>query len=377
MAELIKRGSILCQRCGRSRHERVCPVCGWDTCFIRISFKGKVARFYKDRNKTTYSYTTAVEDLITINRQIKDDIFTLKNWLPEELEKKRFYSLWAEFIAQREKRLSPESLRTYKSYYKNHFSRFAQFEARKLQLRDFQLFLDSVNCSQKYSKCLIACLEAFYTWLERWDGTKKPLFPDVHLDKGSKRRSLVYEDQVSAIERIPADHRDIFRFMRETGLRVSEGCALKVKDLDFANNRVLIQRTYSGSILREQTKGHNALWIPLSKTALEIAEKHAQNRFGEDFLFINIESGNGYRAASLRRYWNVYSGSGVCVHEGIRHSTISDWSRHANAFQVRELARHSDIKVSQEYVHNALTDLRDIVDRDNIVTLRQLSDKGK
>ncbi len=46
----------------------------------------------------------------------------------------------------------------------------------------------------------------------------------------------------------------------------------------------------------------------------------------------------------------------------------------ANAFQVMDLARHSDIRTSQKYVHNAMTDLRKIVNRRNLISLQ--SDKN-
>ena len=378
MAELTKRGSILCQRCGRSRHDRVCPSCGWDSCMIRISVGGKYIRIY-DVKGQVLSYSSAVENLIKINSEIRFKTFDPKNWIKAEVEKKKFSYLWGEWIKQKENKLAqgkfaPSSLRTYKYYYRNHFVYFSDMIAGEVQLKNIQGFVDGLHVSEKYAKCLVGCLEAFYSWLERWDGTKKPLFPEMELTKKSEKKGLVYEDQVAAIDRIPEQHRDIFMFMREAGLRISEGCAVKIKDLDFKANKVLIQRTYSDNVLSEHTKGRNALWVPLSGIAKEIAEKHAQNRFGEDFLFINPESGRGYRSAALRRYWNVYSGSGVCVHEGIRHSTISDWSRRANAFQVQELARHSDIRVSQVYVHNAMTDLRDVVNRDNVVEIKKKSE---
>lgn len=37
---------------------------------------------------------------------------------------------------------------------------------------------------------------------------------------------------------------------------------------------------------------------------------------------------------------------------------------------VKDLARHGDIRTSQKYVHNAMTDLREIVDRDNVAPLQ-------
>jgi hypothetical protein len=41
---------------------------------------------------------------------------------------------------------------------------------------------------------------------------------------------------------------------------------------------------------------------------------------------------------------------------------------------VKDLARHSDIRTSQKYVHNAMTDLRNVVNRDNVIPIR--SDKN-
>jgi len=63
MAELTKRGSILCQRCGNVRRERVCPKCGWDACLIRISVSGKPIRIYDVRGQVL-SYSSALVGLL-------------------------------------------------------------------------------------------------------------------------------------------------------------------------------------------------------------------------------------------------------------------------------------------------------------------------
>jgi hypothetical protein len=146
---------------------------------------------------------------------------------------------------------------------------------------------------------------------------------------------------------------------------------MQVRDLDLAGARALIQRTYSGYDLVERTKGKHRKWIPLSKRAMEIAQKHATGRFGADFLFLNPSTGRGYKPAYLRDLWAIHGIKGLTLYEATRHSTISDWSRSANAFQIKDLARHGDIRTSQKYVHNAMTDLRGIVDRDNVVLIGQ------
>lgn len=86
LAELIMRGSILCQRCGSRRRERVCLKCGYDSCAIRISVNGKYVRIYHDKKGTSLSYTEAFRSLSAINGEIdieKDGgtKFDIKNWL--------------------------------------------------------------------------------------------------------------------------------------------------------------------------------------------------------------------------------------------------------------------------------------------------------
>jgi len=87
--------------------------------------------------------------------------------------------------------------------------------------------------------------------------------------------------------KIPEEHRDVIEFGFETGLRPGELCALKVKDLDMRGQQALIQRTWSGSKLRETTKGKTKRFIPLSDRAFQIAVKHIPDKHPEAFLFVN------------------------------------------------------------------------------------------
>ena len=64
-------------------------------------------------------------------------------------------------------------------------------------------------------------------------------------------------------------------------------------------------------LIRETTKNNSKSWIPLSDKAFEIAERLRENRFGEDFLFINPVTRRGYRMEYLRRVWRLKSGLDV------------------------------------------------------------------
>lgn len=376
MAELIARGSISCQRCGVTRRERVCPKCGYDACLIRISVKGKRLRIYHDKNGIALSFSMAFQALTQINKEIKDRAFNINDWLQPAIIENKFknkYDVWIrqKTIEAEAGRFSFETLKLYQSYKKNHYGPLYEIDVREVELSHLQELVNGfTGLSEKYVKNLVDCLKTFYKWLNKWERVRLPIFPDIEITTGETQKAISYEEQIEAIERFPAEYQDVMFFIRETGLRISEGCAIQVRDIDLPGIRALIQRTYSGYRLVEKTKGKHRKWIPLSRRAFEIAQKHATGRFGADFLFINPSTGRGYKAAYLRDLWAVYGIKGLTLYEATRHSTITDWAKKATAFQVKDLGRHGDIRTSEKYVHNAMTDLREVVNRENVVSFQ-------
>lgn len=388
LAELIMKGSILCQRCGSRRRERVCPKCGYDSCAIRISVSGKYIRIYHDKKGTALSYTEAFRSLSIINSEIENEkkgglAFDIRNWLLPEIEAMKFgkkYGEWLTYMRNRiERNQSNCRKATLKLYevYRTHYQHLLDLDVRKIQKGDIEkYFLNELPAalSQKYTRNMLLALKTFFRWLNDQERIEIPKFPEFRVTVTEKQRSITYEAQMEAIGNFPEQHQDILYFQRETGLRVSEVCALQIRDCDLPSSRVLIQRTYSGYDLIETTKGNRDDWIPISRFALTIASRSAKDRFGKDFLFINPSTGRGYKPSYLRRLWGAHGVKGLKLYEATRHSTITDWSKSATAFQVKDLARHSDIRTSQKYVHNAMTDLRDVVNRDNVISIR--SDKN-
>lgn len=376
LTELIMWGSILCQRCGRTRRERVCPQCGYDACLIRISVKGKRHRIYHDKSGTALSFSSAFQALTQINAEMKARTFNINDWLLPSIKENKFenkYDVWIrqKTIEAESGRLSFETLKKYQSNKRNYYGPLYSLDVREIELSHLQELVNSwTTLSEKHVKNLVDCLKTFFRWLNRWERVRLPIFPQIELTTGEKRRAISYDEQIKIFSGFPEKHQDIFFFLRETGLRKAEACAVQIRDIDFPGVRALIQRTYSGRRLVERTKGKHRKWIPLSRLALDIARRHTAGRFGADFLFINPATGKGYKPGYLNVLWNAHGQRGLTLYEATRHSTISDWSKHANAFQVKDLARHADIRTSQQYVHNAMTDLKAIVDRDNVVPIQ-------
>ncbi len=58
------------------------------------------------------------------------------------------------------------------------------------------------------------------------------------------KRAIDYESQGEILQTLPDQHRDIFEFCFETGLRPNELCAIQVGDIDIFNGFALVQRGY-------------------------------------------------------------------------------------------------------------------------------------
>jgi len=378
---IMKRGSIICQRCGRKRTSRVCEFCGYDACCIRIRVQGKDQRIYHDKNGKALSFPDAVNATININKEIEARTFDIKNWLKGSIEKRKFKIQWEIWIDQKQKEvkssdLSPSTLRAYKSYYKNHFQSLKELDVRDIRLKHLKELKDDFpdHLSHKTIKNMMDCLRSFFRWLVRWgELDKEPIFPKNRVTRGDQQLAILYEEQMEAIASLPEEHRDIFYFMREQGLRVSEVCAIQCRDFDFRGQRILIQRTYSDTILVETTKGKHRDWMPLSELAYEIAMRNIKGKSATDFMFINPNTQRGYKAQYLRKVWRDYGIKDITLYEAMRHSTITDWAENGTTFEVQKAARHSDIRTTRVYVHTAQEGISRLINRRKVVEIKKTS----
>jgi integrase len=388
----MEKGSILCAapKCGRVRkdHDKSCPHCGHDNVYIRIGWKGKFYRYYLFQDSKgrefAYSNSQAIVILREINHKIDDGCFDPQAYLTTAMRARIFENAFQSWLDIKEKLVrkeerSPETIRCYASYNRNYLSPY--FESRDVaQISDNDLdeFAENLpeTLSQKYRKNILKAFEAFLRWcLKKHYILALPVIPTITVKSARKTRAITYEMQVLGIENIPEEHRDIFLFMRETGLRISEACVIMASDISISRRQALICRNVSGSKVQDTTKGGEAKPIPLSTVAVEIISRNVDNLDG--FVFINPVTGRHYMPEFLRRLWVTQSGTGVMLKEALRHSLLSGGAAGGpNALEIKELARHSDIRVSDIYVKNAMTGLFNIVDR-KIISIKEATKRRK
>jgi len=135
------------------------------------------------------------------------------------------------------------------------------------------------------------------------------------------------------------EHKLAFMLMAQNGLRVSEVCGLKVRDVNLSRKTLILRNT----------KGHRDSVVPIvSPALLSLLQKVMQGKSSDDLLIglavgtvknyihaIAKRAGNlPYHAHSLRRYFaNALMRAGVPIENiqtAMRHSSIETTRRYLN-----------------------------------------------
>lgn len=377
---IIVKGTIRCAyfKCGKRRHEQVCPHCGRAPCCIVLYWKGRTYTYRRDPQGLQFSYPSAALFLNRIISDINDEKKGLKTFNPEEYSTGRMKARKLEFKAEEwlaikegqaeAGELSHETLKNYRGYVKNYWiPLLGHYDVRDIRFPELEKFKDDLpfRLKKKTKRNVLNGLRTFYTWLKRrMVLSETPVFPTVEGDDADVRRAVEVEDQWGALARIPEEHRGVIEFGMETGLRPGETCALKIRDLDMDSGMALIQRTWSGAHLRETTKGKNKRWIPLSNRALEILAVNIEKRFPEEFVFLNPGTGRCYRQKTLNQVWRQYSEIDCTYYEASRHSFCTQIvEMGVSSIEAKELMRHENIKSTMHYYHGSARRQRELVNR--------------
>jgi integrase len=365
---VIVTGTIRCNKC-RKKMDGVCE-CGGYKCFVQIYWKKKYYEFRRDDQGYVFTYDKAIDRLIEINGKIKNRTFSPDEFSDAKIHERKFENQIEKWLDEKEKRtelneLSPGTLKDYAGYVKNHYSLFNEYDVREIGLAELTEFKDTLSgVSIKTRKNIMNGLNNFFNWLrERGVITERPLFPKITGDDSKPRVAIDWETQDEVLKRIPEQHRGIIEFMNETGLRPGEVCALLCEHIHLNEKEAKIGRTYvSGNKIRETTKQKRKGEITLSERALEIAKKHIQGKLPKQFLFINLNTNKGYLAKVLWYQFHMYSGlENITLHEGTRHSFGTQLIEDNDMYKVKEAMRHSDIRMTEKYLHLKVAKLADMV----------------
>ncbi len=283
----------MCGSCSSRRGEkdRSCPQCGHDTVYIRIKIKGIRHTFWYNSHGRPLSHSEGLQLLYKINQ---DSDFNPSEYKKATIKEALFENYITCWLTEKESEIAkgefaPGTFHVYRSYTKNYFlPYFAGKSVREIDEFEIKRFRKQLpdSISSHYRSNIYLALKTFFGWLwESGEITAPVKFQKPPKSISRKLKPLSYQDQQDAIDRIPTEHQDLYRFCSEAALRMGEACAMPVGDIDSTRGRAFVQWAYSHNKLRNITKGRNPREAVLSDIALEIAQRNMKDKLPGAFLF--------------------------------------------------------------------------------------------
>lgn len=161
-----------------------------------------------------------------------------------------------------------------------------------------------------------------------------------------------------AFESEPPVTANFFRFILLTGLRRSEAIKLQWDDIDFERAEILLRETKAG---KDQL-------LPLSQGAITLLKNHVRHENAPQLVF-PTPNGNLWNCRSLGRVFarirqRAELPKGFRLVHGLRHQYGSMLAENgANIVELRDLLRHSDVRVSERYLHSNNERLRQVANK--------------
>ena len=192
----------------------------------------------------------------------------------------------------------------------------------------------------------------------------------ISLIRAEKAVKITYTDEeLNSILRKPnvkscdfTEYRNwvISNYLLATGNRLSTICNIKIRDIDFQNNEILLTKV----------KNRRQHIIPLSAKLSKILIDYLQYRKGEkdDYLFCNRYGEQLNKSAftsAIKRYNRSRGVEKTSIHL-YRHTFAKNWILNGgDIFRLQSILGHSSIDIVKEYVEMFGSDLKNNFDRFN------------
>jgi integrase/recombinase XerD len=275
---------------------------------------------------------------------------------------------WIATLESRKK--SPRTVERYKENINNLLSWWAENHKDKRMLSDIttdnlETFVTarSKKVAPNTVRSEIQHLSAFFNWCVRMGSLKAN--PIRNVSKPEKVESHVRFFTRKDVKRIfaqcPAARRPLYEFLYRTGCRIGETARLRVGDVDFGRNRILLPA--------ESTKAKRPDEIEIPVKLRRILKSLCAGKKATDLVFSDAPKW-GARFNQIRVEFKKFCRwdlkppiKDCCIHTW-RHTAISHWVMAGVPLAiVQKLARHTDIKTTMHYAHLAPEAVRGEINR--------------
>jgi integrase len=292
--------------------------------------------------------------------------------------------LWAYFSGTRETRggraIKPSTFASYEARWTKHIQpRFERQRVGEIRREDVKRFLldlqarTSLDTRRKVQQVLhkLFAVAVQEGWLTRnpADGIGMPGA------KVERQPQALTDEQVAKIAaEVPERYQGLVWTLAETGMRIGEATALRVKNLN-GSIRVVENAPEVGGVKVVGTPKteHSERVVPISPRLRPILSDHLSlyaNRFDPESLVFTADLGGSVSQSNFRK--RVFQPAAVragidpppTVHD-LRHTAISLWlTRGLTPFEVSKMVGHTDLKmIEKRYGHLYESELQKKIDR--------------
>ena len=244
----------------------------------------------------------------------------------------------------------------------------------------FILYLHSRGCNDITVQSYIRDIRAFFYYLMNNGFTPEY---KIKLPKADKKIKETYTDEeLKKLLKKPNLKRCEFNeyktwvfsnYLLATGNRISTVLNLQIRDLDFDNNVIQLNKM----------KNRKAQIVPMASSLAVILKEYLTYRKGEpdDYVFCNSYGGQGEIRSyqeMLAKYNKARGVSKTSAHL-YRHTFAKRWILNGgDIFRLQKLLGHSDLTVVKEYVNMFSSDLsKDYSDYNPLDTLGTVRNQAK
>ncbi len=324
--------------------------------FIEVSgikdpeYPGQV-RIYSDPDGNLLHVHTVFATKEKMKQEIVGKTFNIRRYLPRNKKSFIFENYADKYLSHVERRgrlnpgdkdwLSSTHVRDIKCAFKNHLRPyFKDYDIADINTGIVDDFLIFKPFSNHQKRKLPGYLKAMLNWAKRrGDMTDVPEIVAIKLIR-KKKKGLTTEIQGEILKHVPEPYKPILRWAAETGRRINEYRALKIKDINFSKSVYEVNGAFDGERYKEFPKvpGHAGEEFPLTCECKDILNVALKDRiYGpDDFVFLNRE--RPYTDNSIRRIFErARKKAGYRV-------TLNEFGRHSMGLQLRQAgATYSDI----------------------------------
>ncbi len=353
----------------------------------RIRVSGGIDIHCDKNHLSFHSKDHAQSTLIKIAAEIENGTFD-PNFYAKSKKSLLSFSVYAlEWLAGCEKReqrdeLSPTYLKDLRRFvHKIFIPYFQDKNMLDIKGRELKAFYLSLNYHAKTVYNIMAALHKIFK-----DAVYEEVIPV--LPNFPKRGPIpepdwqwAHEDvQNRILEYLEPDDLYAIFFLVTHGCRPGELRALKHKDLDLRIDKVTIRRSYSGTKLRETTKGKRRRTIDLDADWKEMYL--ARPRVIDPEAFIFNKDGKPLSATWLTKQWRKACDkaevAGITLYEGTRHSLASQLAnRDKSLMKIGALLGHSTSKMTERYSHLESSNSKELARINKPIPIRSLKKSGQ